>query len=172
MKLRLLTTAVAMCCLNASAFAEELDTGYLTEKTAATATIEFVQPSAIVNTLTPETNLELNKVGVRIATGKIALADKNSTARLALQSESTNKSDRLFRVYAEGHKGDSDYVLAYKSIPDDSQSVNYDITGDGATSAYLVSPTDISTLSYSVLATTPKKAGRYNISVIGAIYIP
>lgn len=181
MKMRLLTALIAATCFSQAASADaELTSGTITNKTTATADVVFNQPVTLENTLTPVAGLkaggQTSADGVTIATGKLAIKETGVTARLAFRTADLSQgSESVPSVYAEGHEGDDEYQLLYEIYPDGATPDKWDFikTSDGE---YLVSTEELSQQTYKVAGhgsgNVLPKAGKYTISVTGAVYTP
>lgn len=179
MKIRLLTALIAATCFSQAASAAQLNSGVITNQTTATTDVVFNQPITLENTLRPIAGLKAGQElpdnsGIPIATGKLAIKEAGVTARLALKVFEADNSASV--VYAEGHQGEEAYALAYAPVPDDADA-SWDglDTSDGR---YVISPKEQNQFTYKVMGAkgstdfgTPK-AGKYTISVTGAVYNP
>ena len=136
----------------------------------------FNQPITLENTLTPvsglkagaPSNLNSTDTAAIIATGKLAIKEAGVTAQLALRVGAPT-------VYAEGHQGEAAYELAYAAFFDDAEATTCDTftTSDGL---YEISPAGQRQLTYKVYGggndDVLPAAGKYTISVTGAVYNP
>lgn len=178
MKMRLLTALIAAACFSQAASAADLTSGTITNQTTATTDVVFNQPVTLENTLMPVAGL---KAGEKedddnlptIATGKLAIKETSVTARLALKLQEADHSVSV--VYAEGHQGEAAYGLEYVPVFD-SADVNTWDTITASDGVYVISPEGQRQLTYKVIGAnegrvTPR-AGKYTISVTGAVYNP
>lgn len=178
MKMHILTTFIAVACFSQAASAE-LTSGAITNQTTATADVVFNQPITLENTLTPVAGITTGRkapnAGVTIATGQLAIKEVGVTAQLALKSEDVGQA--LFTAYAEGHQGDPAYELTYLPVFDQTDADKLDniTTSDGY---YIVNSAERSQVTYKVLGAVGAgqdvmpPAGKYTISVTGAVYNP
>lgn len=177
MKMHILTTFIAVACFSQAASAT-LPSGTITNQTTATADVVFNQPITLENTLTPVAGLKAGKKvpneGVTIATGQLAIKEVGVTARLALKAEGVDHE--MFTAYAEGHQGDPAYELTYLPVFDQTDAELDSISASDGD--YVVSNAERSQLTYEVVGASGAaqdvmpRAGKYTISVTGAVYNP
>lgn len=157
---------------------EQATFGGITNKTRATAVVEFKQPITLINTLTASSGLQADddpdsSTKITIATGQVRISESGASARLAILS-TLNDRDPGITTYAEGHEGDDDYALIYSTAPGTGR-INVSLLNDYSMhieedgSGYFVSNKDISSLDYGVVATPPRKAGKYTIQTVAEI---
>ncbi|RMN75851.1 hypothetical protein ALQ56_200219 [Pseudomonas syringae pv. papulans] len=88
-----------------------------------------------------------------------------------------NEREPGITTFAEDHEGDNDYALMYSIAPGTSKTTvsllnDYSLHLEEDGSGYFVSNKDISSLDYGVVATPPKKAGKYTIQTVAGVYVP
>ncbi|WP_235668717.1 hypothetical protein [Pseudomonas savastanoi] len=158
-----------------------LISGTITNKTRATAVVEFKQPITLINTLTASSGLKAENdpdsdTQITIATGQVRISESGASARLAILSTLNERAPGI-TTYAEGHEGDADYALMYSTAPGTGKATlnmlnDYSMLLAEDGSGYFVSKKDISSLDYGVVATPPKKAGKYTIQTVAGVYVP
>ncbi|WP_135185968.1 hypothetical protein, partial [Pseudomonas syringae] len=113
---------------------------------------------------------------ITIATGQVRISESGASARLAILS-TMNEREPGITTFAEDHEGDNDYALMYSIAPGTSKTTvsllnDYSLHLEEDGSGYFVSNKDISSLDYGVVATPPKKAGKYTIQTVAGVYVP